>query len=90
MTTTVQIQSKGGITLPVALREKYKLEKGKTLSIIDLGGGKILLTTKVSRLGKNTSRIEKKLQEENVSLDDILGQLDEERKIYNRERYPAK
>jgi bifunctional DNA-binding transcriptional regulator/antitoxin component of YhaV-PrlF toxin-antitoxin module len=32
MTTTVQIQSKGGITLPIALREKYKLEKGKSLS----------------------------------------------------------
>jgi len=90
MTTTIQIQSRGGITLPVALREKYKLEKGKQLSIIDLGEGKILLTTRVSRLGKITARIEKRLQEENVTLDDLLEQLDEERKIYNRERYPEK
>lgn len=76
--------------MPVALREKYKLEKGKQLSIIDLGEGKILLTTRVSRLGKITARVEKRLQEENVTLDDLLEQLDEERKIYNRERYPEK
>lgn len=90
MKATVQIRSKGTITLPAALREKYKLEKGKTLSLIDLGEGKILLTTKPSRLGKITARIEKRLKEENVTLDDILGQLNEERKIYNQERYPNK
>lgn len=90
MTATIQVRSKGVITLPVALREKYKLEKGKMLSVIDLGEGKILLTTKSSRLSKITARIEKRLKEENVTLDDIPGQLDEERKIYNRERYPSK
>ena len=90
MTATVQIRSKGIITLPAALREKYKLEKGKSLSVIDLGEGKILLTTKASQLSKIAAGIEKKLKEENVTLDDILEQLDEERKIYNRERYPDK
>jgi len=90
MTATVQIRSKGIITLPIALREKYKLEKGKALSVIDLGAGKILLTTKPSRLSKITARIEKRLKAENVALDDILEQLDEERKIYNREKYPRK
>ena len=90
MTATVQIRSKGIITLPIALREKYKLKEGKTLSVIDLGEGKILLTTNVSRLSKITARIEKRLKAENVTLDDILAQLDEERKVYNRERYPRK
>ena len=90
MTATVQILSKGEITLPIALREKYKLEKGKTLSVIDLGAGKILLTTKPSRLSKITAQIEKQLKEDNVTLDEILEQLDEERKIYNREHYPSK
>jgi len=90
MTATVQIRSKGTITLPIALREKYKLEKGKMLSLIDLGEGKILLTTRASRLSKITARIEKKLKAENVTLDDVLEQLNEERKIYNRERYPGK
>jgi len=86
MTATVQIRSKGAITLPVALREKYRMEKGKTLSIIDLGEGKILLSVKPSRLGKITARIEKRLKRDNVTLEDILGQLDEERKAYNREK----
>ena len=90
MTATVQIRSKGAITLPIALREKYKLEQGKILSLIDLGGGKILLTTKPSRLSKIVARIENNLQEENVTLDELLEQLDEERKTYNREHYPVK
>lgn len=90
MTATIQIRSKGTITLPVALREKYKLAQGKTLSLIDLGGGKILLTTKPSRLSKITARMEKNFKEEGVTLDDLLKQLDEERKTYNREHYPTK
>jgi AbrB family looped-hinge helix DNA binding protein len=90
MTATVQIQSKGNITLPATLREKYKLKEGRTLSLIDLGEGKILLTTKPSRLSKITARVAKNLQEKNVGLDEILEQLDEERKIYNREKYPRK
>lgn len=90
MTTTVQIRGKGMITLPAALREKYKLEEGKKLSVIDLGDGKFLLTTKASQLSKITARVEKKLKEENVKLDDLLEQLDEERKIYNREHYSGK
>ncbi len=88
MTATVQIRSKGTITLPAALREKYKLKEGRKLSVIDLGEGKFLLTAKVSQLGKITARVEKKLKEDNVKLDDVLEQLDEERKIYNREHYP--
>jgi hypothetical protein len=53
--------------------------------IVNLGGGKILLPTNVSRLGKIAARAKKRLQEENFTLDDILGQLDEERKKYNKE-----
>ena len=90
MTKTIQVRDKGAITLPAALRQKYRLEKGKTLSIVDLGEGKILLSTKPSKLGKITSRIEKRLKRDNVELDDILTQLDEERKAYNREKYPRK
>lgn len=90
MTATIQIREKGSITLPVALRRKYKLERGKTLSVIDLGGGKILLSMKPSKLGRIAARIEKRLSEENISLDDLFGQLDEERKIYNREKYSKK
>ncbi len=90
MTATIQIRSKGTITIPAALREKYKLAQGKTISLIDLGGGKILLTTKPSRLNKIATRMEKNLRKDNVTLNDLLTQLDEERKTYNRERYPVK
>jgi bifunctional DNA-binding transcriptional regulator/antitoxin component of YhaV-PrlF toxin-antitoxin module len=89
-TIVMRVYSSAESTLPIDLREKYKLEKGKMLSIIDLGDGKMLLTTKASRLNQITARIEENLNEENVTFDNVLEQLDEERKIYNRECYPSK
>lgn len=50
--TTLQIRSKGTITLPASLRKKYKLEAGKVLTVIDLGEGSILLKPKVSQIDK--------------------------------------
>lgn len=39
MTKTVTIGSKGQITLPKALRDKYHLEEGETVVILDSGDG---------------------------------------------------
>jgi len=87
---TLQIRSKGTITLPASLRKKYKLDEGEVLTLIDLGEGTILLKPRVSQVDKLSRRIAKRLKEENVSLDDLLTALDEERKIYYRENYAKK
>jgi len=87
---TIQIRSKGTITLPASLRKKYKLDEGEVLTLIDLGEGTILLKPRVSQVDKLSRRIAKRLKEENVSLDDLLTALDEERKIYYRENYAKK
>jgi AbrB family looped-hinge helix DNA binding protein len=87
---TLQIRSKGTITLPASLRKKYKLEEGEVLTLIDLGEGTILLKPRVSEVDKLSSRIAKRLKEENISLDDLLQALDEERKIYYQENYVKK
>ena len=88
--TTLQIRGKGTITLPARLRKKYKLEVGEVLTVIDLGGGSILLKPIVSEVDKLSRRIAKRLKEENVTLDDLLEQLDEERKRYYQEHYAKK
>ena len=88
--TTLQIRGKGAITLPASLRKKYKLEEGEVLTVIDLGEGSILLKPMVSEVNKISRQIAKRLKEENVTLDDLLQQLDEERKIYYQEHYAKK
>jgi AbrB family looped-hinge helix DNA binding protein len=40
--TTVRIRSKGTITLPAFFWKKYGLKEGDTLTLIDLGDGKLM------------------------------------------------
>ena len=88
--TTVQMRGKGTITFPAKLRSKYKLQEGEVFTIIDLGGGSFLLKPKILEVDKLANRIAKRLKEENVTLDDLLQTLDEERKIYYQENYVKK
>lgn len=87
---TIQIRGKGTITLPASLRKKYKLEEGEVLTVIDLGEGTILLKPMVSQVNKLSSQIARRLKEENISLDDLLRALDEERKTHYKESYRKK
>ena len=84
---TVQMRGKGTITFPAKLREKYQLQEGEVFTIIDLGGGSFLLKPKILEVDRLSGQIAKRLKEENISLDDLLQALDEERKIYYQENY---
>jgi AbrB family looped-hinge helix DNA binding protein len=88
--TTLQIRSKGTITLPAELRRKYNWEEGEILTAIDLGNGTIVLKSQPSEIDKISSRLAKSLKEENVTLDDLLTALDEERKTIYQELYVKK
>ena len=84
---TVQIRKKGNLTLPVELRNKYSLDEGDTLTLVDLGDGSFLLTPRVLQVNRLADRVAEKLYEANVSLDDLLNTLDNEREQYYREHY---
>jgi AbrB family looped-hinge helix DNA binding protein len=87
VSTTLQIRSKGVVTLPIELRRKYGLQEGDIITLVDLGDGSFILTpliTQVDRLGDRVAQI---MEEEGVTLDDILSALDEERERYYQERY---
>ncbi len=76
---TIQMRSKGSLTLPVALRRKYKLQEGDIFTLIDLGDGVFMITPQASTLERLGDRVSDLLAGENVSLDDMMQALDEER-----------
>ena len=86
-TNKIQVRKKGTITLPVDLRAKYGVDEGDVFSLIDLGDGSFLLTPRISQVNRLGDRVAEMMGEENVSLDDLLSTLDEERERYYQERY---
>jgi len=87
---TIQIRSKGTITLPASLRKKYKLKEGEVLTLVDLGEGTFLLKHKASQVDKLSKHVARVLKEDNVSPDEIFKTLDEEHKKYYEEKYGKK
>ena len=85
--TTLQIRDKGAITLPAKYRKQYGLEKGEILTMIDMGNGVIMLLPKHSEVDRLGNKIARQLKEANVTLEDLLETLDEERERYYKEHY---
>lgn len=86
-TSTIQIRRKGVITLPGKIRKTYGLEEGDTLSFTDLSKGVFLLTAKPSEVARLGDRVASVLDEEGVSLEELLETLEEERRSYYQEHY---
>jgi len=89
-TNIIQVRKKGNITLPIDLRTKYGVVEGDIFTLIDLGEGSFLLTPHMSQVNKLGDRVAEILGEENVSLDNLLNTLDEERERYYQEHYVQK
>jgi len=85
--TTLQVRKKGSITLPVELRSKYGFNEGDIFTLIDLGDGSFLLTPRVSEVNRIGSRVAEMMEKYNLSEDDLIAALDEEREAYYREHY---
>ena len=86
-TTTVQIRRKGLITLPVELRRQYNLADGDVFTLVDLGDGSFLLTPRVSQVARLGDQVARLMEEEDVTLEEMLKALEEERGAYYREHY---
>jgi AbrB family looped-hinge helix DNA binding protein len=87
VSSALQLRGKGTLTLPAELRKKYDLNEGDIITLIDLGEGSLLLTPILPRIDRLGDRIAKTLNEDGVSLDEILTALNEEREQYYHERY---
>ena len=85
--TTLQIRAKGTITLPASLRKKYGLEEGEVLTVIEIGDGTFMLAPKTSKVMESADKVARMVKEANVTLEELLETLDEERRNYYREHY---
>ena len=83
----IQLRRKGIFTLPVSLRRKYGLEENDVFTLEDLGNGSFLLVPQVSKVARMGDRVAEVMAEEEVSLEEMLQALDEERQEYYREHY---
>lgn len=83
MTTMLQIRKRGTITIPTQLRQKYHLEEGDPLTVIDLGEG-IFLSPRLALLPKLAGRIEKLRKKYNISLEELIKGVAEQRNSYQQ------
>ena len=84
---TIQIRSKGVITLPVELRRRYQLNEGDVLTLVDLGDGSFVVTPQVSRVARLGDQVSRALVKAEVTTEDLLRTLEEEREQYYRDHY---
>jgi len=75
----LQMRKKGNFTLPAELRSKYGLNEGDVFTLIDLGDGSFMLSPRISRVKQLGDQVAQILQDEKVTLVDLLTSLDEER-----------
>lgn len=72
--TSVQVAERGQVTIPKALRDRYGIEKGQLLTILDLGGT-FLLSPKTSRTDQMADNLRDGLLKEGASLEEMLDEL---------------
>jgi len=87
LATTIQIRSKGVITLPIELRRRYGLSEGHVLSLIDLGDGSFVITPRLLQINRLGDKVAEALAGAGVTVEEVLRALDEERESYYRENY---
>ena len=86
-TMTIQIRRKGVITLPAQMRRQYNLDEGDVFTLVDLGDGSFLLIPQVSRLAHLGDQVGRLMEEEGVTLEEMLEALDQEREDYYQAHY---
>ena len=85
-TFQVQVVRRGIITLPKELREQNNIEKGDTLTLIDLGDGVVVMSPRRSRIDEIADKMAKELHESGESLESMLKTLREVRADYDSKK----
>jgi bifunctional DNA-binding transcriptional regulator/antitoxin component of YhaV-PrlF toxin-antitoxin module len=86
MDAVIQVRSRGVITLPAELREKYGIENGDIFRLVDLDGV-FVLTPMVPMVPELAREIEKIRLEAGLSIEDLLQGIREQRERYTQEKY---
>jgi len=71
-TVTIQVRGRGTLTLPAALRAKYRLDEGDPLTVVDLDGV-VLLSPKLLVVPRLAAEMERLRHARKLSLKDLGG-----------------
>lgn len=77
--TTVQMAKRGVVTIPQAIRESYGMQPGDIFTLLDLGGGVLVLSPRRSEIDVLAERMRSQWAEEGETLETMLQALREER-----------
>lgn len=86
MTETLRIHDQGGVNLPEDLRQKYGLQTGDVLHLVDLDGV-FVLSPLMPIVPEIAREIERMRLDAGLSTDDLLQGLREQRERYYQEHY---
>ncbi|HDH05715.1 MAG TPA: AbrB/MazE/SpoVT family DNA-binding domain-containing protein [Nitrospirae bacterium] len=87
--TIAEIKARGQLTIPKKIREMCHLEEGQVVSIIPVGDS-LIITPKRLELDEARREIKKILKASQLSPEDLLSGLKEERKDLYKEKYGKK
>ena len=86
---TVEIKSKGQLTIPKKIRDEGALEEGRVVSIIPIGDS-IIVTPKRLELEDARRQFKRILKESGCSFQEIVEGLPEDRQELYKETYARK
>lgn len=78
MSEQIQVRQRGTLTIPVNLREKYGIQAGDTLNMVDLDGV-FVLTPMIPMVPELAREIERIREEAGVSIEELLEGLRQQR-----------
>jgi AbrB family looped-hinge helix DNA binding protein len=82
----VQVVRRGIITLPKELREQNNIEEGDMLTLIDLGDGVVVMSSRRSRIDEISNKLARELQDSGETLETMLATLREVRADYDTKK----
>lgn len=83
---TVRVRQRGQFTIPVEIRRQMGIEKGDVFSLTQLGDT-LVATRKKLVAPQIAAAIESLMEEEGLTLDDLVTGLEKQRERYVMEKY---
>ena len=85
-TFQVQVVRRGVITLPKELRELNEIQEGDTLTLIDLGDGIVVMSSRRSQVDEIADKLAKEWRDSGETLESMLSTLREVRAEYHAKK----
>ena len=83
---SIKLWGRGQLTIPKELRRALKLEDENQMSVFLVGRCLVLTPKRLSRASLSRE-VERSMKKEGITLQDLLKNLKEQRRQYNKENY---